>query len=417
MSGPSVLEVSGVGKSYKKGGGIGTRIGAWFGFASSVQATWVLEDLTFSIVRGEALGIVGDNGAGKSTLLKLLAGVSQPSAGTIVRHAPVRSVIELGLGFNPEFTGRSNARIACAALGLDAGRTAELIPVIESFSELGDYFDQPLRTYSSGMQARLAFSVVTADRPELLILDEVLSVGDAYFQHKSFARIREMKALGTAIILVSHGLESVRTLCDRVLLLEKGKLLRDGPPDEVIDLYNALTAGRQSGQQTPEQRRLKDGWVETRSGSGEARIRSLSLSDAETQLPVAVARVGQKLVLNAEIEVFADLPRLVVGFQLRDRMGQLIWGSNTAYTKQEMDGLRAGDKVHCKLPFTCSLGVGSYSFSPALVSTESHLVNNYEWTDNALVFEVLNVQFPTFIGSSHLDATFQLTADGAARTR
>lgn len=417
MTAAPVLEVSGLGKAYARQTGLSARVASWLGFAGDKGgAAWVLEGLSFTLRRGEALGVVGDNGAGKSTLLKLLAGVTQPSAGNVVRHASVRSVIELGLGFNPEFTGRNNAHIACAALGLTAGRTAELIPAIEAFSELGEYFDRPLRTYSSGMQARLAFSVVTADRPEVLILDEVLSVGDAYFQHKSFARIREIKALGTAIVLVSHGLESVRTLCDRVLLLDKGRLLRDGPPDEVLDLYNALTAGRQSGQQTPEQRRLKDGWIETKSGSGEAKIRSLSLCDAETMAPVAVARVGQKLVLNAEIEIYSSVPSLVVGFMLRDRMGQLIWGSNTWYTKQVEDDLRAGDRVSCQLPFTCSLGVGSYSFSPALVSTETHLVNNFEWTDNALVFDVLNVEHPTFIGSNHLDAAFHVSTSRSVRT-
>jgi lipopolysaccharide transport system ATP-binding protein len=405
-----LLEVTGVGKAYSRSAGLATRAASWFGFApDESELSWVLRDVSFVLNPGEALGIVGDNGAGKSTLIKVLAGVTQATVGSVSRHSPVRSVIELGLGFNPEFTGRQNAQLACAALGLSAARTAALIPPIAAFAELGEYFDQPLRTYSSGMQARLAFSVVTADRPQVLILDEVLSVGDAYFQHKSFARIREIKALGTAIVLVSHGLESVRTICDRVLLLEKGQVLRDGSPDEVLDLYNALTAGRESAQQTPEQRRLEGGWVETKSGTGEARIRSLVLCDADSMTPVPVARVGQRVVLVAEIQIYAPVPRLVVGFMLRDRLGQLVWGSNTWYFRQVENDLSAGDTVICRLPFTCSLGVGSYSFTPALASTETHLVDNYEWTDNALVFEVLNVQYPTFIGNNHLDAAFSLS--------
>lgn len=415
MNQSTLLEVMRLGKAYRRDGGLTSRMASWLGAdGSDESATWVLKDVSFSLARGEAIGIVGDNGAGKSTLLKLLARVISPTEGAVTSGANVRAVIELGLGFNPEFTGRRNAQLACAALGLTASRTVELVPIIESFSELGAYFDQPLRVYSSGMQARLAFSVVTADLPEILVLDEVLSVGDAYFQHKSFARIRELQAQGTSIVLVSHALESVRTLCDRVLLLEKGHLLRDGPPDEVLDLYNALTASREANQLTPEQRRLQSGWVETRSGTGQARVKSLTLLDTATQVPVSVARVGQMLTLVAEIEISEPVPQLVVGYMLRDRTGSIVWGSNTWHAKQVLHGLTESETVTCNLQFTCSLGQGSYSFSPALCSTETHLVNNYEWTDNALVFEVLNVDHPFFIGSSFMDAAFSLSRSSSA---
>ena len=161
-------------------------------------------------------------------------------------------------------------------MGLSQARLSELMPHIEDFAEIGEFFDQPLRTYSSGMQARLAFALATAERPDVLIVDEVLSVGDSYFQHKSFDRIRSFRAAGTSIILVTHSLGDVRALCDRVILLDKGHVLKDGPPDEVVDYYNALIAAKENEKLTVEQRREKDQWLFTRSGSKAAAVESVA---------------------------------------------------------------------------------------------------------------------------------------------
>jgi lipopolysaccharide transport system ATP-binding protein len=259
------------------------------------------------------------------------------------------------------------------------------------------------------MQMRVAFAVATAFRPEILIVDEALSVGDTYFQHKSFDRIRQFKAQGTALLFVTHGMGDVRTLCDRVILLDKGRMLRDGLPDEVVDYYNALIAEKENAKLSVAQRRQKNGWILTKSGTGEATLTAFRLADAESNQEVQLVRVGQRVVLTATVSIHADIPRLVLGYLLRDRMGHVVWGTNTWHTKQILEELRAGQVVEFKLPFICTLGPGSYSFSPALVSTDTHLVNNYEWIDNALVFDVLNADKQVFIGTTWLDAVFEIT--------
>ncbi|HMA49551.1 MAG TPA: ABC transporter ATP-binding protein, partial [Magnetospirillaceae bacterium] len=374
---------------------------------------WAARGVSFELKAGEAIALIGPNGAGKSTLLKLITGTIQPNEGGIASFARISSILELGLGFNPEFSGRENVRFAGGLMGLSGKRIEELMPDIEKFSELGHFFDQPLRVYSSGMQARLAFSVATAERPDLLIVDEVLSVGDSYFQHKSFDRIRRYKEEGTALLFVTHNMADVRALCERVLLLEKGQVLKDGPADEVTDFYNARVAQREAEAMSVLQERGKDGWLITKSGSGEARVKKLSLLDAASGQALEVARTGQELILRAEVEVASAIEHLVLGFQLRDRTGHVIWGTNTWHTKQVLHDLPAGREVSFEWRFRCILGLGSYSVSPALTSSDTHLVNNYEWTDNALVFDVTNNDFPYFIGTTLLDGAFTIGQSGS----
>ena len=274
-----------------------------------------------------------------------------------------------------------------------------------------------MRTYSSGMQMRVAFSVATAFKPDLLIVDEALSVGDSYFQHKSFDRIRQFRDEGVSIMLVTHGLGDVRTLCDRVILLEKGRVLRDGLPDEVIDYYNALVAEKENAKLSIEQRREKSGWLLTKSGTGEARVRSLQLLDALSSDELAVVQVGQAVELRLEASIHADIPRLVLGYMIRDKQGHVVWGTNTWHTRQIQENVKCGEVVVFRLPFNCTLGPGSYSISPALVSSETHLINNYEWIDNLLVFDVINVERNIFIGTNWLDAQFFISRQGGERTQ
>lgn len=409
MSAPLALRVDALGKCYPTYRTNLQRFGRWLGLKTrALNEHWAVRDVSLEVRNGESLAIIGPNGAGKSTLLKLITGTVRPSRGTVQIAGKISAMLELGLGFNPELTGRQNVFLAGGMMGLSTGELSGLLPAIEDFAEIGEFFDQPLRVYSSGMQARLAFAVATAVRPDLLIVDEVLSVGDSYFQHKSFNRIREFRALGTSILFVSHSMGDVRSLCERVILLDKGAVLKDGPPDEVVDYYNALIAARENAKLTLEQRRERDGWLLTRSGTGEATLTDFRLVDAETGEEVKAARVGQRLRLVARAQVHADVPRLVLGYMLRDRMGHVIWGTNTWHTRQVLEGLRAGEQVEFRLGFTCTLGPGSYSFSPALVSSDTHLEHNYEWTDNALVFDVINADRQLFIGSTWLDASFEI---------
>jgi lipopolysaccharide transport system ATP-binding protein len=407
-----VLTVDNVGKSFRSYRSEWRRVLSWLGVpATPSDEQWALRHVSFAISPGEAIGIVGPNGAGKSTLLKLVAGTLRATEGRLHVRGRVAAILELGIGFNPEFTGRENATYACGLMGIQPDATRALLPDIEAFAEIGEYFDQPSRTYSSGMQVRVAFAVATAVRPDVLVIDEALSVGDAYFQHKSFGRIRSYRAQGTALLFVSHGMQEIRTLCDRVVLLDRGKPLREGPPDEIVDYYNAMVAAREDSELNVLQERQKSGWLRTRSGTGEAAIVEFVLADAAGGAALTSVRVGQRVALTARVMIGADLPKLVLGYMLRDRVGNVIWGTNTWHTRQVVEHPRAGEEVRFRLEFTCTLGPGSYSFSPALVSSDTHLVDNYEWIDNALVFNVVNADQYVFIGSSWLDAAFSITKE------
>jgi lipopolysaccharide transport system ATP-binding protein len=402
------LTLSGVGKSYRNWGSEWKRVASWFGVpATPREETWVLQDIDLHVGAGEAVGLIGQNGAGKSTLLKIVTGTVRPTVGQVGRRGRIAAILELGMGFNPDLTGRQNAIHAAGLMGFEASQIMEALPDIEAFAEIGDYFDQPVRTYSSGMQMRVAFSVATAFKPDILIVDEALSVGDSYFQHKSFDRIRAFREQGTSILFVSHGMSEVKTLCDRVILLDAGRVLKDGSPDEVVDYYNALVAKKENQELSIEQHRETDGWMLTRSGTREVTCNSLALLDTDGN-PLKVATVGQKVELRLVAGVHVPVDRLVLGYMVRDKFGHVVWGTNTWHTNQILSGLGAGEEVVFSLPFTCTLGPGSYSVSPALVSGDNHLENNYEWVDNLLVFDVINVDRDVFIGTTWLDGGFEI---------
>jgi lipopolysaccharide transport system ATP-binding protein len=414
----SVLRVSGIGKAFRKYRSEWQRIFSWFGVSVTPAAEhWVLRGVSFSVAPGEAVGIVGQNGAGKSTLLKLITGTQRATEGGIEINGRIAAILELGMGFNPEFTGRQNVNHAAGLMGFSRDAIEQAMPKIEAFAEIGEYFNQPMRTYSSGMQMRVIFAVATAFRPEILIVDEALSVGDTYFQHKSFDRIRQFKEQGTSLLFVTHSMGDVRALCDRVILLDKGRMLKDGQPDEVVDYYNALIAEKENATLRVEQRREKNGWLLTKSGTGEARIKTLQLLDVASGNELAVVQVGQAVELWLEASIHADMPRLVLGYMIRDKQGHVVWGTNTWHTGQIQEDVKSGELVVFRLPFTCTLGPGSYSISPALVSSDTNLTDNYEWVDNLLVFDVINVDRDIFIGTNWLDAQFSISrqSEGCAQ--
>ena len=225
------------------------------------------------------------------------------------------------MGFHPDFTGRQNAFMAGQLLGMQVEEIEALMPQIESFAEIGEAIDQPVRTYSSGMQMRLAFSVATARRPDILIVDEALSVGDAYFQHKSFERIRGFRKAGTTLLIVSHDRSAIQSICDTAILLENGRLAMRGKPEEVMDYYNAMLAQREG--QIVRQEMLANGQVQTISGTGEAGIIDVRLLDAQGR-SLEVAEVGQPVVLEVQTQVREDIERLILGFMIKDRLGQEI---------------------------------------------------------------------------------------------
>lgn len=401
------IHVTQLGKAYKVYPTRWSRLAEWLIPFSRPQHQlhWVLKDISFLVNPGEALGIIGINGAGKSTLLKMITGTTQPSTGQIHIQGRVAALLELGMGFHPDFSGRQNVFMAGQLLGLSLAELHELMPEIEAFAEIGNYMDTPVRTYSSGMQMRLAFSVATARRPDVLIVDEALSVGDAYFQHKSFARIREFRQAGTTLLIVSHDRQSIQSLCDRAILLAQGRLEKEGAPEEVMDFYSAMIAEKE--QQTVRQELLDNGKVRTISGTGEAGFADIVLVNAKGER-VDVVEVGSSAILEVTVDVKAPISRLVLGFMIKDRMGQAIYGINTHRLHRELENLSAGERIVYRFAFPVNLGKGSYSVALSLSRFDSHLDTNYEWRDYALLFHVINVKKPDFVGCASLDATVSI---------
>jgi lipopolysaccharide transport system ATP-binding protein len=303
------------------------------------------------------------------------------------------------MGFHPDFTGRQNAIMAGQLLGYSVEELSTLMPSIEAFAEIGDYIDQPVRVYSSGMQMRLAFSVATAIRPDILIVDEALSVGDAYFQHKSFERIREYGRLGTTLLIVSHDKGSIQGICDRAILLDGGRLSMEGAPESVMDFYNALLAERENN--TVRQTISESGKVQTVSGTGEAKIQNIVLLD-ETAQRIEVVNVGQAVELRVDVAVCADLPELVLGYVIKDRLGQSVFGTNTHHLNNKVQDLKQGESLTYRFSFPANLGVGTYSVAVALHTADTHIAKNFEWRDLALVFNVVNVDKGNFVGVAWL---------------
>jgi lipopolysaccharide transport system ATP-binding protein len=394
---PAAVIVENVGKAYVKYRSELQRFARWFGISVTPLAEqWAVRHVSFRVGHGESVGIIGQNGAGKSTILKMVTGTTRPTEGTITVDGRV-SALELGLGMNPELTGRENVVHSAGLMGMSQKRIHELLPAIENFAEIGKYFDQPMRTYSSGMGMRVAFSVATAIRPEILIVDEALAVGDTYFVHKCFQRIREFREAGTTLLIVSHDPTAIQTLCDRAILMEAGRMVLDGDPQEVFDYYNALIADKENT--TIRTTRSAEGRVATESGSGEAVIEQLELLDAKGR-PVEYVGVGQTVTLRARVRVKSHLNRLVYGYMIRDRLGQPVFGTNTHHTDQACVDLNSGDEVEFAAEFPMNLGPGSYSVSVALTSNETHMEKNYQWRDLALVFTVANLDQPRFVGTA-----------------
>ncbi len=404
----TLIDVQGVGKAYPS---FNSR---WDQFLSlfakprkdRFAERWVLRNVSFSAGHGEGVGIIGMNGAGKSTLLKLVVGTTVPTEGTIRLQGRVAALLELGIGFHPDYTGRQNAVMAGQLLGYSNGEIADAMPSIEEFAEIGSAIDEPIRSYSSGMQMRLAFSVATAVRPDVLIVDEALSVGDSYFQAKSFDRIRTMKEAGTTLLFVSHDPAAVKTLCDRAILLDRGRVIADADPEVVLNHYNALLAARTVEYKLIHERD-ETGHIRTRSGSGEIRATATTLRN-EAGLEARALKVGEAATLEVTFEAAIAVNDLVVGFAIRDRLGREVFGTNTHYLKEPI-AVRPGAFV-ARFDFPVNIGTGNYSVSVAFHSGEMHIEQNYDWIDGALTFDVINFSKPTFVGTSFLPIRFRCEA-------
>lgn len=405
------ITVSQLGKAFKQYPTRWARLAEWLWPGRQVRhrLQWVLQDINFVVRQGEAVGIIGLNGAGKSTLLKMITGTTQPTVGSVHITGKVAALLELGIGFHPDFTGRQNVFMAGQLLGLGMNEISQLMPEIEAFAEIGDYLDQAVRVYSSGMQMRLAFSVATARRPDVLIVDEALSVGDAYFQHKSFERIRAFQKEGTTLLIVSHDKQAIQSICDRAILLNAGRVAMEGPPEAVMDYYNAMLAEHQ-GQQLS-QIQPTDGQVRTDSGTGEAVIHRISVCDLDNN-GLNMVFVGQPIRISIGVRINEDIDSLVLGCGIKDRLGQMMFGTNTYHTQQIMTHLKKGEEYVFNIFCHANLGVGSYSVHASLVRNHSHIEKNYHWVDGALVFEVYNKDKYDFVGCSWNEMIFDISKVG-----
>lgn len=413
----AIVTVTHLGKAFKRYARIRHRLLEWLpGGRTRHELHRVLKDLNFSIAAGEAVGLIGRNGAGKSTLLKLLTGTLLPSTGSIQIHGRVAALLELGMGFHPEFSGWDNVLMAGQLQGLSRNQVLECMDEIVAFAEIGDALQQPVRTYSSGMMVRLAFATATAVRPDILIVDEALAVGDAYFQHKCFRRIRQFREQGVTLLFVSHDPLAVKTLCSRALLIEGGQIAMDADPVQVLDYYNALIALDEAESvdhgQHIQTRQESQG---IRSGSREARIIRVVLvrQGQETRQLLE----GEAVTLVMDVDICEDLPDLTIGLLFRDRLGNEVFGTNTQQLgmDEQLRGLHKNTRLELKFDVAdFHLGVGSYSLTVAAHGAGTHLAGNYDWWDQALTLEVGPGQRPPFTGITRLGITASILRSSGA---
>lgn len=402
----SLIRVHNLGKAFFSYSSELHRFARWFGFKNhKTQAKWVLKEVNFSVGAGEAVGIIGQNGAGKSTLLKMITQTLEPSQGEIHVNGRIAAILELGMGFNPDLTGRQNVMHSAGLMGFSVPQINQVMTEIEDFAEIGHYFDEPTRVYSSGMQMRVAFAVATAFRPDILIIDEALSVGDTYFQHKSFQKIKDFQNLGTTLLIVSHDKSAIQRLCHRAILIDQGTIMKDGAPEEVFDLYNAIISKKED--QRVEQTITNEGKLKTSSGNGKAIIKSVTLFHHNDQGTDTVA-VNEPIRICVETQILEKIPSLVMGYSIRDRLGEVCYGTNTWFTEQILMSPCIGEEHQFNIHIPANFGEGSYSISIALHDQENHLTENYDWQDLSLVFNVVNVNKTYFQGSNWLDQSITI---------
>ena len=333
---------------------------------------WALSDVTLTVRRGETVGLVGRNGSGKSTLLQLVAGTLHPTTGSVRTSGRIAALLELGSGFNPEFTGRENVYLNGAILGISRREMSEAFGAIESFAEIGDFIDQPVKTYSSGMLVRLAFSVAVHVTPDVLIVDEALGVGDTAFQSKCLARIREMQRSGVAILLVSHAPNTIIEFCDRAAYVDRGRVVAVGNCREILELYTNDIVSRAGGTPLPAPRRASsDDDTVTREGRATPQplgpkpateLVSVTLVDDGGTAKQAFSR-GESVTVRVEASFHRDNPSPCLGIQLRSPDDIVLWTCTTQMLDLPLAPQAAGARATYAWRLRANLGGGRYVIS------------------------------------------------------
>jgi ABC-type polysaccharide/polyol phosphate transport system ATPase subunit/GT2 family glycosyltransferase len=364
------------------------------------REVWALRDVSLEVGRGQIIGVLGPNGAGKSTLLQIIAGTVSPTAGRVQVHGRVAALLELGSGFHPEFTGRENVFLYGAILGLTNTEIHERFDAIAAFADIGPFLDCPLKTYSSGMAMRLAFSVASHLDPDVLLVDEALAVGDLRFQQRCLAHLRRLPTEGKTVLFVSHDLDTAKRLCDELLVLDHGRLLRAGSPAAIVNWYfGYMTAGAGVAVATGPNRTYRSyencesfggdsPFPSTRHGDGQGVITGVALL-TENGEPAVVARMDGKYRVRIGIEFRAAVDSPVLGFYLRDRLGTDLIGVNTHEETVPLPPATPGDRLTIDFLLPLRLRPGHYSISPGLAHDprESRYL---DWWDNAIVFEIVD---------------------------
>ncbi|MAT51882.1 MAG: ABC transporter ATP-binding protein [Porticoccaceae bacterium] len=356
-----------------------------------------LRNINFRVEDGETLGIIGRNGAGKSTLLKILNGVLMPDAGTISSSGRITGLLELGTGFDMGLSGLANIRTNGLLLGMTESELAHRKAHIVEFAELGSFIHEPLRTYSSGMVMRLAFAIAIHADPDIFLVDEALSVGDGHFQQKCMRKIREFRSGGGSIIFVSHDLNAIKMLCDRVVVLSDGEVLADGEPETAVNHYNKLLAG--DDVPAPEHSVVDGGY-----GNFKAAITAVRSEGADSGSTAVTC--GEEMLVEAELSCHSDIPPLSLGMMIRDRFGQDMFGTNS-HLLGETILLRPGESRRVRFRFPMRLSPGQYTITLALHEGVDHTQHCYHWWDNALRFEVSGIRGPQFGGVCNLNPIFE----------
>lgn len=384
------ITVSRVGKAYKQYPTRWARLAEWLapGHRPRHSLKWVLRNIDFSVAPGEAVGILGVNGAGKSTLLKIITGTVQPTEGAVQTTGTVAALLELGMGFHPDFSGRQNVVMAGQLLGYSMDDIARLMPGIEAFAEIGDYIDQPVRVYSSGMQVRLAFAVAVARRPDILIVDEALAVGDVYFQQKCYQRIQQYIGEGTTLLFVTHGMGTVLEVCTRAIYLRSGAVAFDGTPKEAVDLYQAdMLVAQHQGSSKPviapaeAQRTPADGAPAPAAGTApEGRAGSLRTDAVTCALvrlvngrgeDVSVLVSEDRVDLRIRYRIHRRLQDPHVGFKIRNKTGAVIFESNTYCMGRTPGPAQPDSDLDLSFAFPVDLIAGDYTITVGLANEGS----------------------------------------------
>lgn len=373
---------------------------------------WALQNISFELEKGTIVGIIGPNGCGKSTLLQIIAGTLEPTHGEVWHEGRIAALLELGAGFDPEFTGVENIYMNASLLGLSRRETDRLFPQIERFAEIGDFLYQPVKTYSSGMFVRVAFAIAASVEPDILIIDEALAVGDAVFQHRCLGRLKELHQRGTTVLFVSHDAAAVRALCSRAILMKAGKIVIDGKPVDVLNRYQQIIMEREEAYRS--EAAVMDNEAKPilppapvrftyRHGDGSAEIIGADLLDS-TDRPAEIVETGERLRLRIRARAKTDLEDPVVGFLIKNRHGIHTYGTNTREQQVELGHTRAGEILEVTFAFQCSLGIDQYSISLAIHTPAGQA---FDWLDGALFVRVTSL--------GHFEGVANLNADVTAR--